>query len=266
MTERDITMGLFTKGASEYRKGLKAEEAKDFKTAVSLYEESAKKGYALGCYKLAVCYSEGLGVVQDYRTALSWAKDAEALDIDGEIEDGVGLYWRLEKKVHDLDLAEQRAAKKAAEKAAAEAKSAEEEANEKALIRRSEEEFPYEKYPPEEFSDIAFELYKAGEYEKALGIFLRYAVGGVAQGQYICGLMYQGGEGAKESKERALYWMEKAAMQGIPEAQYECAMMQTKLDPQIEWLTKAYKQTSNQEIREKAGARLKRLGVSVENL
>ncbi|MCD8006183.1 MAG: sel1 repeat family protein [Oscillospiraceae bacterium] len=255
-------MGLFTKGASEYRKGLKAEEAKDFTTAFRLYEESAEKGYAWGCYKLAVCYSEGLGVEQNYRTALSWAKDADKFDTDGDIEDAFGLVCRLEKKIRELERAEKVAAKKAAD----EERRLEEQKNEEELIRKSEEEFPYEKYPADEFSNMAFEFYKAREYEKALGIFLRYAVAGVAQAQYICGMMYQGGEGAAASKERALFWMEKAAEQDIPDAQYECAMLQTDLKPHIHWLTKAYKQTENAEVREKAEARLKRLGIPLDSI
>ncbi|MCC8196389.1 MAG: sel1 repeat family protein [Ruminococcus sp.] len=256
-------MGLFTKGASEYRKGLKAENAKDYKTAVRLYEKSAEAGYPLGCYRLAICYANGTGVATDYEKALSLAKEAELYDIDCDIDEGlIEFISQMEKKVAEKKKADEAAAKKAT----AEAKVHEEEQKQDELILKSMDEFPLEKYTPEEMFRMAFKFYESQEYEKALGIFLRYAVVGVAQAQYICGLMYRDGEGVEVSKERAFFWMEKAAENGSPEAQYDIAFMCSNIKDGLSWLTKAYNQAENPDIKKKAEEKLRGFGIPIENL
>lgn len=245
-------MGLFSsRGESDYRRGLKAEKSKNYEMALKYFSEAAQKDHAFACFKCAVYYFDGLGTAQDYDKALYWARAALLSDIDGDIEEDIdGFIFELEKKISREKKEEEAAAKKDA----VQAHELEEQQKQDEIILKSIEEFPDEKHSPNELIKKAFELYNAGESEKALGIFLRFALAGNTQAQYNCAFIYSQGEAAKENREKVLRWMEKAAEQGLPEAQYECGMLyaSSSLKKCIGWMSKAAKQTDNPEIQNKA--------------
>ncbi len=80
----------------------------------------------------------------------------------------------------------------------------------------------------EEEVKLGEEAYGRGEYEQALGLLLPWAQQGNPSAQYLCGVMYDKGEGVAEDLKRALYWYEKAAGQGMCEAQLACGQMYDK--------------------------------------
>ena len=62
--------------------------------------------------------------------------------------------------------------------------------------------------------------YDNNDYIKAFKIYEELASNGNANAQYALGMMHQKGDGVKKKKKNAVYWYEKAAIQGILEAQY----------------------------------------------
>lgn len=67
--------------------------------------------------------------------------------------------------------------------------------------------------------------YNGKDYARALSLLEKAAQQGVAEAQFNCGMMYRDGEGTAADKAKALYWYEKAAQQGITAAQFTCGVM-----------------------------------------
>src|SRR5271157_738227 len=63
--------------------------------------------------------------------------------------------------------------------------------------------------------------YDRGDYAKAYKEFEPLADRGLAEAQYILGLMYQAGQGVPQDYAEAVKWFRKAAEQGDDEAQFE---------------------------------------------
>jgi TPR repeat protein len=61
-----------------YIKGLEAYRAGDYKTAVGLWKEEARRGNALAQCNLGACYVQGKGVGQNYNRAVSWFNKSAA--------------------------------------------------------------------------------------------------------------------------------------------------------------------------------------------
>ncbi|MEZ9417619.1 tetratricopeptide repeat protein, partial [Vibrio sp. 10N.286.49.E1] len=61
---------------AQYNLGLSYERGvgviQDYKEAVSWYRKAAEQGHALAQNNLGVMYEEGRGVSQDYKEAVSW--------------------------------------------------------------------------------------------------------------------------------------------------------------------------------------------------
>ena len=159
---------------------------------------------------------------------------------------------------------QKKAKEAAAKKAAAEAIDLESDRRQEALISKSISEFPDDKYAPNELLNKGVELHNSGDDEKALGIFLRIASLGVPGMQFCCSQMYSEGMGTEVDNGKALFWMGKAAEQDYPVAQYEYAMMHNDLKTRLKWLLRAYKQTEDAEVREKAEVELKKFGVPLD--
>lgn len=91
------------------------------------------------------------------------------------------------------------------------------------------------------------EALRAGDQEKFFEHALKDAEGGLAEAQLMVALQYEKGAlGAPQSNSKALYWYERAAAQGQPEAEVHMAeiCIQGKLKPRdlpasVDWLKKA---------------------------
>ncbi len=62
--------------ANNYNKGVDAYKARDYKTAVKLWEPYAKDGNVDAQYSIATIFYEGKGVKKNYLKALYWYKRA----------------------------------------------------------------------------------------------------------------------------------------------------------------------------------------------
>ncbi|MCX8627215.1 tetratricopeptide repeat protein, partial [Gilliamella sp. B3976] len=87
---------------------------------------------------------------------------------------------------------------------------------------------------------------KQAALDKALVACNTEAEQGDKDAQYNLALMYDEGEGVKESKEKAIYWYTKAAEQGVGDAQYNLAVIydegegvEESKEKAIYWYTKA---------------------------
>ena len=58
------------------------------------------------------------------------------------------------------------------------------------------------------------DAYQAGDYKRALGILEPQALAGLAEAQFYLGRMRESGEGIAASRDRAIFWYRKAALQG----------------------------------------------------
>ena len=84
--------------------GLNAAEKGDYKTALSIFEDLAKKGDIEAQYNLGVMYYNGYGVRQDYKKAIEWYEKAATQGIaDAQYNLGVmyvkGEGVRQDKKI-----------------------------------------------------------------------------------------------------------------------------------------------------------------------
>ena len=58
------------------------------------------------------------------------------------------------------------------------------------------------------------------DYERAFTFYTIAAEQGNPISQYNLGIMYKDGRGVDKNKEKAIFWLEKAAKKGVIEAQY----------------------------------------------
>lgn len=77
----------------------------------------------------------------------------------------------------------------------------------------------------EALEDRGVEAYHAGNYKKALPLFLQAAEYGFSSSQFNCGLMFEHGRGTAQDEKQALRWYMKAAQQGNEMAQYRAAVL-----------------------------------------
>ena len=68
--------GTFSQADDAIRKGLAAEERKDFAEAMRWYREAAEQEHPIAQYAIARLYGAGLGVSHDFVTALHWYRKA----------------------------------------------------------------------------------------------------------------------------------------------------------------------------------------------
>lgn len=97
--------------------------------------------------------------------------------------------------------------------------------------------------------EAALEVYKSGNYEKALRLFEQAGEKGHSKAQYQCGEMYSHGKGTKPNQEKALSWYLKAAQQGDVDAQHCCGNIffygwgtAKDLSKALQWYQKAAQQ------------------------
>ena len=83
------------------------------------------------------------------------------------------------------------------------------------------------------------------DYEQALHWYEKAAEQGHVKAQFICGKMYDDGEGTATNREKALYWYEKAAEQGDAKAQLEVGkhyLFEMDMEKSFYWCQKAAEQ------------------------
>ncbi len=64
-----LTFPIF---ASDFEDGMRLYSGKDYIGAVNLFKRSAEQGAAEAQYNLAIMYTNGQGVNQDYQQAANW--------------------------------------------------------------------------------------------------------------------------------------------------------------------------------------------------
>ena len=77
---------------------------------------------------------------------------------------------------------------------------------------------------PEDFNE-AVTAYKAGDYQKAFGLYKALAEKGVAEAQFNLGVMHDNGEGTPQDFTKAIQWYGKAAEQNYAWAQFSLGWM-----------------------------------------
>ncbi|GIT24649.1 MAG: hypothetical protein CM1200mP41_06930 [Gammaproteobacteria bacterium] len=70
------------------------------------------------------------------------------------------------------------------------------------------------------FTDDAEDAFAAGNFQKALEIWLPRAYDGDTEAQFRVGLMFGSGKGVVKNSREAAYWLTHAAELGHTEAQY----------------------------------------------
>ena len=73
--------------------------------------------------------------------------------------------------------------------------------------------------------DQGYAAYKKGDYKAAFAKFKPLAEQGNASAQTILGLIYYDGKGVPQDYQKAVYWYQKAAKQGITVAQANLGTM-----------------------------------------
>ena len=72
------------------------------------------------------------------------------------------------------------------------------------------------------------------DYERAFTFYTIAAEQGNPISQYNLGIMYKDGRGIDKNKEKAIFWLEKAAKKGVIEAQYLTGLYYLFLQKDIE--------------------------------
>ncbi len=83
------------------------------------------------------------------------------------------------------------------------------------------------------------------KYEQAFALFLQAAEQGHAKAQFLCGLMYNNGEGTAMDSAKALYWFKQSAQHGYAEAQIIRGLMcdnNKDFNAALRWYKKAAEQ------------------------
>mmetsp|Transcript_25391 Transcript_25391/g.37425 ORF Transcript_25391/g.37425 Transcript_25391/m.37425 type:complete len:307 (-) Transcript_25391:861-1781(-) len=75
---------------------------------------------------------------------------------------------------------------------------------------------------------IGMERYHEGNYENAFEYLAKAAELGDIQAQYYLGRMYQKGEGVDKDEKKEVYFLEKAAIAGHPDARYNLACYEVR--------------------------------------
>ena len=70
------------------------------------------------------------------------------------------------------------------------------------------------------FADDAYDAYQNKDFKTAFNEYHQRAEQGEAKAQTNLALMYLKGEGVSSDQEKAIYWLRKAAEQGLATAQY----------------------------------------------
>jgi len=81
---------------------------------------------------------------------------------------------------------------------------------------------------PMAIREIGVKHYSNGDYELAFEYLTKAAELGDALAHYLLSLFYRDGQGVEKDEKKGLYYLEEAAIAGLPEARYNLAMLEGK--------------------------------------
>jgi uncharacterized protein len=180
------------KGNELFKKGVAAEDNKDYTTAIAYYEKAGKLKCAAAYHNLAVLYYDGVGVKKDIDLAIKYYKAASDLNFANSQVVLGGMYENGEGVVKSQSKANELCRKAAAQN------------NPQALLDVA---LIYYMGKGEQVSlELAFEwMQKAADY-------------GSADAMYNLGNFFRKGIGVKASIDDAIIWYKKAAEYYIDDA------------------------------------------------
>ena len=278
-----------------YYLGLKVNE--DYGKAYRWFIKAARQGHAAAQYYVGLCYQNGEGIGQDDDMAVYWFRKSANQNF-GEAQNELGCCYMLGEGVYE-DYAEAEnlflkavangdhnayfslgilyeSIKNDANKAIYYYKKHQDayykifkKANSTTTERLSNLGVEYNPASPSPSSDynnsmanrqkntdsqadptnpnvqlvLGENFYQKKDYEKAAYWFEKAAEQGLADAQLRLAFMYKDGEGVTANMDKALYWAEKAAMQGFDLAQTETGVLYSTVKGDSEkamyWLEKA---------------------------
>ncbi len=225
----------------------------------SLWEKSAKLGFAAAQNELGRCYEHGQGIIQDYKKAVYWyTKAAEQGDSSAQNKLGF-CYWSNQGVAQNYEKAVYWYTKAAEQgNAIAQYNIGVCHNNGQGVTKDYEKAiYWYTKAAKQGDDSAQYNLgasyyYGKGvikDYEKAIYWFTKSAEQGDSSAQYNLGLCYNNGQGVTKDYEKAVYWYTKAAEQGDSSAQcnlgtcYSNGQGVTKdYEKAVYWYTKAAEQ------------------------
>ena len=170
----------------------------DYSKAVYWYEKAANQDYALAQTYLGFCYYNGQGVLQDYSKAAYWDEKAANQGIASAQFNLGNSYANGEGVPQDY----------------------------------SKAVYWYKKSANQDCAPAQYMLgvcYDNGQgvsqdYSKAVYWYEKAANQGYASAQFNLGSSYANGEGVPQDYSKAVYWYKKAADQNLADAQYNLAL------------------------------------------
>ncbi|KAG2373130.1 hypothetical protein C9374_012862 [Naegleria lovaniensis] len=214
---------------------------KHYTHAKTCFVKAANHGHVLALNRLGVLYCEGLGVAQQFRTALLYFQKAASKG-NAKAQFNVGLCYETGRGVLGRECDYQNAEKYYL--AAAQQNHVQAQVNLGLLYLENKLSCNNSKFNAHYWlkkaatqhqnliaqHEIGFMYFKDHYYSKALKWLTRSALQGYAKAQNDLGLMYALGKGVDKDFTQAFEWFEKAANQNFAVAQYNLGVMYEKGD------------------------------------
>jgi len=162
--------------------------SKNVEQAKDLFQRSCDSGEPKSCHSLGVIYSNGKDAVKDYHRA--WLNFRKAC--------AVGIVASCGSVSVAAQLAKQHSAK-------------------------TSSLAPVKTAPGKEVFNKGFEAHTAQQYDKAIQAYRQSAELGYPKGYRYVGILYRAGYGVEKNLHEAFVWIERAAVLGDADAQYDTA-------------------------------------------
>lgn len=175
---------------------------RDYGKALEWFERAADQGDADAQHMIGVMYTNGQGVRQNYATAIEWYEKAVAQDHPQATHQMAMMY-------HYNQGIPMGGSVKPANWMRLEARRLFEQAAAMGVLAS--------------VSNLATIYRDEGNLEEAVKLFTQAAEKGYGEARYNLGVMYANGIGVEQSRQLAEKWYVLAALQGVPEAQYNLA-------------------------------------------
>lgn len=213
--------------------------SQDYEESFKWYMKAAEQGDEYGQYSVGCMYAEGQGIKQDYKEAFKWYMKAAGQDND-DAQYRLGEFYYEGKGVEINKYEAFEWFKKASDSGNILAEldledyfnitedSDEEEINKVRTRLLLELESEGKISREDEYNKAEKYYYGDGvekDYEKALELYMKAAMLGMAEAQNDVGECYYFGKGTREDREEAFKWYKKAAKQGDAYAQYNLGYM-----------------------------------------
>ncbi len=176
---------------------------RDYDKALEWFSQAADQGDADAQHMIGVMYTNGQGVSQNYATAVYWYEKAVAQD-HPQATHQLGMMYQYNQgipmgggivKPRDWMMVE----------------------------ARRLYEIAVAMGVPASMNNLATIYRNEGNLEEAVKLFQQAAEKGYGEARYNLGVLYANGTGVEKSRQLAEKWYVLAALQGVPEAQYNLA-------------------------------------------